>query len=186
MKNKLFVSTLVLLATTLSVSSFAEAKRRTRVDAVEDREVSAEAGASRFGFGFATYGTGGAVPSASTALSFWIDFNTRHSLQPFVGVTGSDPFTFGIGAIYRATLAGGQASGFHVGGGFNLGTMSGGAGSTPFFMNIITVAGFHFNAGSNVAFSFDGGPVFHVTPSPFVFSMLPTSAMGGASIHYMF
>lgn len=185
--KKHFYFTLVLLLSTLTVSSFAETKKKAKSEVTE--EIHSEHGTGRFGMGFATFGSSGAFPGNNSALSFWIDFNSKNSLQPFFGVTASDPFSFGVGAIYRYTLSGAQASGFHVGGGFNLGTDDNGALGNKFFCNIFPVVGLHFNLGShvnNVALSFDGGPVFHVTPSPFAFRTLPVSALAGASIHYFF
>ena len=145
---------------------------------------------TRVGFGFATYGGTGAGIGMAHALSFWIDLNQQLSVQPFLGVTSSSPFNFGVGATLRYTIRGNHTEGFHLGGGVNLGTLGGTAvgGGSTFFLNIFPVAGFHFSLGnalSNLQLSFDGGPVLAITPT-FQFQVAPLGIIGGASIHYFF
>lgn len=153
--------------------------------------------ASRLGLGFATYGTSyfGASLITSPGFSVWYDLDSRMSLQGILAVNSSDPFAFGVAGIFRYTLHGSQANGFHGGIGFNLGTQAAagaaaaGGGTTKFFLDIFPTLGLHFSLGghvSNVQLSFDGGPVFAITPSPFQFGMSSFGLLGGASIHYFF
>ena len=144
-------------------------------------------GGMRFGFGFATYGG----VNNGDAISTLFVLAPQHSLQVTLAFGSSSPFQFGGGGMYRFTFIGNQDLGFHGGIGFNLGTaIPAGGAATSFFMNLALVGGFQFNLGgaaNNVYLSFDGGPLFHVTPSPFQFSMSPLSAlMGGGAIHYVF
>ncbi len=182
------------LALTLSVASQAKTVKASAQPSTS-RGTSSEAvttsgGHSRVGLGFATYG--GAL-TAPGSLSAWIDFNSTNSIQIFTSIGSSSPFTFGIGAAYRYTLLGAQDDGMHIGIGFNLGTAAGAAAAaaagTTFFMQIVPVAGFHFSLGghvNNIQLSFDGGPSFMVTPSPFQLTMGALSAHFGAAIHYFF
>lgn len=198
MKTQSLVLSLVLVASTLCGTLQAESRPSSKKVEPLSRAVSAEgsSGQMRYGFGFATFGTASIGSSAVStgvtpgAMSLWIDFTPRMSVQTTFGVNSSSPFTFGWGAIFRSTLQGSQANGFHGGLGFNLGTVGGAAAAgTSFFANIFPVLGFHFSLGGaldNIQLSFDGGPIFAVTPSPFQFTFVPHSALGGASIHWFF
>ncbi len=168
------------------------------VTASDIREPAGDRGATRFGLGFATYGgppqLGGILVNPS--ISGWIDFSPLMSIQITAAIASSSPFQFGLGGAFRYTLHGSQADGFHVGFGFNLGTIGNGAaaiaaggGSTTFYLQLVPMFGYHFALGgalSNLQLAFDGGPVLAVTPSPFQFEILPISMLLGASIHYFF
>jgi len=170
MKKSIYTLAVLVLASTFAVQAVAETKtRRTEVTTTTTTD-----GGSRIGVGYTTY---------RDAFSVWVDLSHKLSLQPFLTVASSDPFNFAFGSILRVKVHGNDWSGFHVGGGFDLGT----AGATKeFFLNIFPIAGFAFNVGNNVGLSFDGGPMFHVTPSPFNFSLGALSTHAGASIHYFF
>lgn len=191
MKTNLLVLGVFLALTTFGISAHAEKapSKRKVVVVSEERHVDNTDNTFRWGAGFATFGTTRPV-GGGNALSFWVDFSHVYSLQPFFAINGTSPFTFGVGAILRGTINGSQANGFHLGLGFDLGTVGGGAAAaTTFYANIFPVAGMHFSLGgasSNIQLSFDGGPVFAVTPSPFQFTATPLGALAGASIHYFF
>lgn len=177
MKKSIYTLAVLVLASTFAVQAAADVKRKTTV------EVTTSDSGSRLGFGYSTFMTSA---GSKGAMSVWLDFSRKVSLQPFISVTSSDPFNFDFGSVFRIKVHGSDWGGFHVGGGFDLGTVT---AAKTFFLNIFPVAGFSFNLGgaaSNVALSFDGGPMFHVTPSPFVFALDSLSALGGASIHYFF
>jgi len=179
MKKSFYVLTVLVLASTFAVQAAAEGTRKRSVEATTTE------GGGRVGLGYATFmdSTQAANSFVKGAFSVWVDLSPKLSLQPFLSMQSSDPFNFDFGTILRVTIHGNESQGFHVGGGFDLG--SAGAGKT-FFLNIFPIAGFHVGVSSNVALSFDGGPMFHITPSPFQFSIASLSGMAGASIHYFF
>lgn len=186
MKTTSLLLGVLLVISTFSGSASADNKRKVGSGTVmSEYRAPAADGVPGFGIGFASFGSAGMPAAALGALSTWINFNGAHSLQPFFGMTSSSPFAFGGGAVYRATILGNYHNGFHIGGGFNLGTAAAGAG-TAFFCNIFPAGGAHFTILNNMLLSFDGGLIFHVTPSPFQFSALPLSDLLGASIHYFF
>jgi hypothetical protein len=56
--------------------------------------------------------------------------------------------------------------------------------SSTFFLNLFPQVGLHFEFLNNIRMTFSGGPIFMVTPSPFVFQLQSNGLMGGATIHY--
>lgn len=150
--------------------------------------------ANNFGVGFSSIG--GANAWGTPALSGLWEVAPKHSLQFLSAISSSDPFNFAFGSAYRFTAVGSHNLGWHFGFGFNLGTTGGTAGvgaiagvSPDFYLNLVPLTGFKFSLGgalSNIRLGFDGGMIFHVTPSPFQLLLTPLSATLGASIHYMF
>lgn len=175
----------------LSASLPAQAKtKRTVASTAQAPAFQADASETHIGLGFATYGGSSIGLGASPAVSVWVDLNTQMSLQGLFAVNSTNPFTFGLGGVFRYNLHGNQTNGFHGGLGFNLGTSQSVAtpGTTAFFLNIFPVAGYHFSLGgavSNLQVSIDGGPVFACTPA-FQFTIQPLSTLVGGSVHYFF
>jgi hypothetical protein len=139
----------------------------------------------KVGVGFATGNFGG----SSTALSGWFDLTTMQSIQTVATIGGVNPFQFGFGAVFRNTLVGNHQQGFHVGGGFNLGTFATGNATQPtrFYTDVFPEFGVHVTIpGTNVMASFDGGAVFQVYGGQFEFSLASLSRALGLSVHYFF
>jgi hypothetical protein len=101
-------------------------------------------------------------------------------------------FTFGLGGLYKRTLIGNEACGFHVGGGIAFGTYVG-----NFAMTIPAIAGFHYQlSGTEISFHFDGGAAFGLVSVSGVngiggttvtnFAIGPNSGLLGASVVYGF
>lgn len=145
----------------------------------------------KIGAGFSTFGMGALGAGSPGAMDIWVELNSHNSLQFLVGIATTNPFAFGYGTIYRHTCLGDEEHlGAHLGLGFNLGTVAnlGVGGGSTFFMNAFPIMGFHFNLGgalSNIRLSFDGGPIFALTPA-FQFSLQPMSGLVGGTINYFF
>lgn len=190
MKKLILGSTLVLALTQfVATQAVAAEKKTTKTTTVSTSSSSSYSDSKmRLGLGFASYGAPGTSIGLNGTVSVMMEFNDMTSLQPFFAISSVNPsFQFSVGAILRHTLHGHGDNGFHGGLGFNLGTA--GSPTTSFFVNIFPVVGYHFSLGghvSNLKLSFDMGPIFAVTPSPFNFGVVPLNAMGGASLHYMF
>jgi len=199
MKKHTFVSLALVVGLVSSTAALAKDRSKSSSHDAANASSSAPArgsmasssGEMRIGVGFTTINNGASV---------WIDLNDKHSLQGSLGLTQTSPFNFSFGAIYRATLHGSQKNGFHVGGGFDLGTTSSAAaaniaaaaagGGSKFFINIRPLAGFHFSwpGAEYILLSVDGGPNFAVNDGSFNFSFGPasTGSLIGMSVHYMF
>ncbi len=139
---------------------------------------------SRFGLGFTTIIIGDTTP----ALSGQLDMSEKDTLQFILGVESSSPFNFGVGSAYKRTVSGGQLSGFHLGGGFNLGTRTVGAKPDAFYLNLSPLAGFHFAIPgvSQLLISADGGPIFQILDGNFNFVLSQASTILGLSVHWFF
>lgn len=144
-----------------------------------------------FGLGFSSFGSG--AGAAGPAFSGLLEIGALQSLQMLAALNDSDPFEFSLGAAYRYNVFGNNNLGWHVGFGFNLGTVGTtsaiGTTSTSFYLNLIPLTGFQFALGgalSNIKLGFDGGFLMHVTPSPFTVTLNTLSALLGLHIHYFF
>lgn len=139
---------------------------------------------NRVGLGFATFNN---IGGTSTAISAWTDISSDLSAQILLAIGGTSPFEFGIGGFARKTLFGGLMNGFHVGGGFHLGTLNLG-GSAKFYVSMVPIFGFHFTwpGTNNIGLSFDGGPNFSIIDGNFNFSTSALSPLFGLNIHYFF
>jgi hypothetical protein len=137
--------------------------------------------------------TGGVAGSMTGILGF----TDLDALQLFVGIPATTgAFQFGVGALYKRTVVGNSGAGLHVGGGMGIGTNSPVAGTSSFCLNIDGVVGVHYAlANSNLAFHFDGGPVFTIQSVPnglagsstvTSFGLGALSTLLGASVVYMF
>lgn len=158
----------------------------------EVRADSPSTSANRFGLGFATGAIGGTA--TNTALSGWIDFGEKFSIQPVAAIgTTRQTFQFGAGAFFRATMHGNQNNGFHVGGGLTLGTLrladkTTGVIGSEFYTTINGLVGFHFILPhtEHIGMSFDGGPALEIVNGDSNFSLQALSSFLGWSIYYFF
>ncbi len=144
---------------------------------------------------FGTAAAGASYAPLAGSVTGILQFTSHDALQMFIGFPGtSGAFAFGGGAVYKRTVAGGEGAGFHVGGGFGLGTANL-AGNTQFALSIMGLAGIHFGVGGTpVSFHFDAGPSFSMVTVPSVagantsnltsFQMGQYSTQLGASIVY--
>ncbi len=122
------------------------------------------------------------IPVA-VAASFWLAFNQDSALQGYFGILATSPFTFGVGALYKHTVAGGNYAGLHLGGGLGLGTVQG-----VFNLNIDAVVGFHFFLPSlkNILVNVDFGPSLNILDGATNFKVGGLGTILGLSIHYIF
>lgn len=109
-------------------------------------------------------------------------------VQTYLGVFRTkDTFTFSAGGAYKFTVAGTRATGFHVGPGIVLGTVS-----DSFAFGIFGAAGGHFTVADHLFLSVDGGPAFvHISgkdggPSSSNFVLRGFGPYLGLTIAYVF
>lgn len=183
MKNKILFSVMGLVSLCTVALHAADNKSSARATASDARN---------FGIGFATFGSNIPGPSALPAISGWIHFDPKNSLQIVWGVNGTSPFTFGMGGVFRHAVVLNGGAAFHVGVGMNVGTVRATAAAlatgstTSFFFNLFPLMGFRLGLGNApIELSFDGGPILALTPTA-DFGFSPLSAIGGASIHFFF
>lgn len=108
-------------------------------------------------------------------------------------------FSFGAGGIYKFTVSGNRAMGFHVGPGLAVGTVSVGGSSVNVSGNTVTVesstkfgfsilgdVGAHYTLFDHLILSMDAGPIFSVVDGEFNFMLKPIGEVLGLSVHYLF
>lgn len=123
--------------------------------------------------------------STGQSLSAMFSFN-KNWLQTYMGIENTQgTFTFGLGAIYKFTVAGDAKTGFHVGPGFSVGTVPVG-GKAKFAFSIFGMAGAHFTLFDRLILSVDGGPMVNVVDGDANFRMKPMGETLGLGIHYLF
>lgn len=131
----------------------------------------------------------------AASLSTWFTLAERHSLQTYFSIPSTSPFNFGVGTNYKFTLTGDQALGFHIGGGFGLGsTRNPNLASNPkdpknvFFFGFTALGGMHFKVPNleNLMVNFDAGPTFTVVDGNANFTLAGLGGFLGASLHYLF
>lgn len=123
--------------------------------------------------------------STGQSLSAMFSFN-KNWLQTYMAIENTQgAFTFGLGAIYKFTVAGDAKTGFHVGPGFSVGTVPVG-GKAKFAFSIFGMAGAHFTLFDRLILSVDGGPMVNVVDGDANFRMKPMGELLGLSVHYLF
>jgi hypothetical protein len=181
---------LLILALFISVPAFAK-ERKVEIEASE----SSLHEAKPFALGVAdtTNLTGG--QSASVMFATQKDW-----IHTFLGVNHSQgSFAFGAGAIYKFTVQGTRAAGFHIGPGVSVGTVSFSGssvrvagntlsveGGTKFGFAIVGDVGAHYTLFDHLIFSMDAGPIFSVVDGSFNFMLKPIGEVLGLSFHYLF
>lgn len=194
---------IVLLATAFSLAAGTAAEARasknipSNSDSIETRASAAERSTSRVSFSGGVSSIS-AVPGSilflGGSLTGILQITHLDAIQLFLGIGATSPgFSFGVGGVYKRTLMGGESAGFHLGGGFGLGTLgqaSGTGSATDFTMTIPAVVGVHFKVpNTGVAFHFDGGAAFSLlaaTSTDVNFSVGQLSRLMGASVVYEF
>ena len=201
----------ILTVSLVATSGAAEARDRTTkshttTTTTSDRPVESRMSApdrAEHSSGSTTFGLGVSsitAVSSGGSITGIIAFTPLDLVQVLVSIpstTGS--FQFGVGGIYKRTVAGNQGAGFHIGGGAGLGMVSTAAAQSDFGMNIFGVLGVHYApGGSNIVFHLDGGPQFNLqkvstgtgaaatSTTNTSFSMNQLSSLLGASVVYMF
>lgn len=200
MKTQLLSVGLVgALACLVSGNSHAAGARASRSEIVRDVVVSSHSSSERssrgagggFGMGFASYSSLTNVSAVSVpAMSLGIDVGQAGMIQAMFGLSSASPINFGVGAEYKHIVAGSRAGGFHLGGGFGLGT-TGVTGAVPqFFLSFNAVAGVNFVLPNvnNIQIDFDFGPQvgINLANSTASLNVGGFSSVYGMSIHYFF
>jgi hypothetical protein len=103
-------------------------------------------------------------------------------LQALASVTQTKgSFSFAVGAIYKFTVAGTRANGFHMGPGFTVGTVA-----DDFAFAVFGACGGHFTLADRLLFSVDAGPMVTHTANNTNFRLRGLGNLLGASVHYVF
>lgn len=147
-------------------------------------------GTSSGGLKFSDVGIGAAfmsgnVVNSSTSLTGYFGMNQDCVIQPYLTIAGTSPFAFGFGGHYKHTVARHGDAGFHLGGGFGLGTAAtGAANNTDFFVKFNALAGlnFRFRDFNNLVFAVDFGPTLGILDGDADLVLDVTSV----SINYLF
>jgi len=151
MKTIFFLS--VILFSTLA---FAAPKKADTAPETSANRVDWEK--AKYGFGFASMGE---MTGTSAALTGLVEFDQKNWLQPLAFLDGTSPAVFGIGALYKRVVASRGNAGFHLGGGFTMGSVIKSAGGTGIGAGIAAIGGFHveFPGADQILLQLDGGPV---------------------------
>lgn len=176
----------VLLALAVSTSAFAAPRDTKKTAEPSDVHPVPAVTSSSGGFGIG-YASTLIFTGAASSVTGLIKINETNAIQVFLSIPTTSPFEFTAGGNYKYTVSGGSSAGFHVGGGFTLGSLSVGRGN-GFALAVGPTAGIHFAlpSVSRVQFHFDGGPVFSTVDGNSNFVLGSHSALLGASIIYMF
>lgn len=185
-KNRMALIILAIMIFNFEGISFAREHSSRRV--ASDAEVTVSE-TKRFGLGFATLQS--VIPGSSAGLiAGVVEFDKLNSITLLLSLPTTSPFALGVGGLYKHTVSGSQAAGFHVGGGIGIGNITAlNTSYLGFGLNIL--GGFHFEVpgAPQVSVSFDGGPSFNLiasTPSQTNFQVSAFSPALGASIIYLF
>lgn len=140
MKKILFVLALI------STTTFAAPKSAPMRSVNEASNTSSYLGVSTDAFATGTVNPG---------LSALFNFSDKVGLQVYAAIDGTTPkFGFGVGGNIKVSVIGNSTKGFHIGGGFGLGsTLAAGT----FFANIYGLLGLHFPIVDSVMVVADGG-----------------------------
>lgn len=188
-KTNTILLALILVSTSAFAKSTGPAKATTDTTSYSRSAPHTSSGGQGFAVGMTTFTALG----GSGGLSALIPVG-QNVIQTTLTMGTSGGFSFGLGGLYKATVAGNSDTGFHVGGGLGLGVTSTGSttiagitvatGGTAFALSLGGVAGFHHELVANkIQVSFDAGPIITVTPGV-AFSIVPFSSLAGFSIHY--
>ena len=121
--------------------------------------------------------------SVSGGESLSAMFSTyRDWIQVYVGVFQTkNVFDFGVGGAYKFTLAGNRLTGFHVGPGVILGTVS-----DDFAFSVFGAIGGHFTFLERLIVSIDAGPMVNHTQNNTNIRIRPLGNVLGLSAFYLF
>lgn len=197
MKSLKSLVLLVIISALAASNAFAKDAKKTHKHTEDADEVtseqaapSAHSGGHMFGFGFMTAGTF----NAGSALAMELNISSTDNIQPFLGITTTNNFQWGLGAIYRHTIVHGENAGLHVGGALGLGT-SGNVAPTQGNANLHTAFNaavgptggmhFHFPSVPNIEVFLDGGAMIQINDGTANFFLQSLSPFAGLSIAYL-
>ncbi|MCC7440022.1 MAG: hypothetical protein IT285_00215 [Bdellovibrionales bacterium] len=133
----------------------------------------------------------------ATALSSIHLIDDKNAVQTYFAIGTSSPFGFGLGGMYKHTVAGDRKAGLHIGGGLGLGTAGStaaaqafgiGGNSSVFYLTFGGNAGVHFSVTreDNVLISVDGGVILNIVDGNASFGIRGFSDDTlGLSVHYL-
>jgi len=127
--------------------------------------------------------------TTTPSISALFILQDKLSLQTYAMLADTSPFLFAIGANMKYSLIGDAVKGFHIGGGFGLGTIVGTAVApattgTDFFVDINALMGLHFPIVESVMINIDGGATLGVGGNNTTFVIGGNSVLLGLSILY--
>ncbi len=172
MKKVLF--SLAALALLVGSPSFAKEKKA----AAPATSYDSDSGHGSFWLGLTTdtFATGTTAPG----LTGLIGFSDKLGLQMYLAIDGTTPkFGFGVGANIKYNAVGNWNKGFHIGGGFGLGST---VAAATFYANIYGLMGLHWQPTDGILLSADGGLGITIVSGATTMKLGTTSPMLGASI----
>jgi hypothetical protein len=108
--------------------------------------------------------------------------NGQDWIQTYAAIySTNNDFDFGAGGVYKFTVAGNRMTGFHVGPGFTVGTVSG-----VFGFAILGAAGGHFTIADHLLLAVDGGPMVTHTKNNTNFRLRGLGSYLGLTVAYIF
>jgi len=183
--------TLLVMVLALGVSNMSWAPGKDKFAPIGGTMSSSSPSNVKFGVGISSWEPNF---SGNASLAGTLEFNPKAKLQVFLGIPGSNPFSFNLGGVFKAKVHESEKISLHVGGGLGLGVVQGTAvvagvpipgGGSSFALAIAGVAGFEvpFPGTNNVTIDFDGGVALKLTPAV-EFSMGPMSSLLGMGVTY--
>ena len=176
MKN--VILSLAALAVVISAPSFATAKKVTTTTTTRTvNEDTSTPGHGSFWLGVTTdnFATGTTNPG----LSALIGFNDKVALQLYAAIDGTTPkFGFGVGGNVKVNVVGNWNKGFHLGGGFGLGST---VAAATFYAQIYGLLGLHWQPVDGVMVIADGGLGITIVSGATTFRM-GTPGVAGLSL----
>lgn len=141
-------------------------------------------GPTTYGLGVSTLSL---VPGDPTITGL-INMGHQFSIQPLAAVhTTAGSFSFEAGVLGKYNVAGTHEAGLHLGGGVDMGSISGGAKSV-FAVAVTALAGIHASLPglSKIQFHLDAGPGLTIIDGNSAFALKPLSSALGLSVFYLF
>jgi hypothetical protein len=195
MKNLILISLIVSVGLSSAFGAEKKAKTSAHDSITTSQSAPLSTGGPRWGLGMATYSITGLFGASLAGI---MSFDPKNSLQPMFTIAHTaGSFQFDIGALFRHSMIQGTNTGFHIGGGFGLGTTPGtttttatGARTTSndLAVAISGVAGFKYTlpGTEDVILYADAGPVIQLVDGDADFHLSPFSGFFGATLVYLF
>lgn len=189
MRIKNQVAFLILGLITIHLADISSARAATSRRVASEATEVPSTDSKRFGLGFATVQS--VIPgSAAGTVTGFFELDKMNSVQAFLSLPSTSPFSFGVAGLYKHTISGNKASGFHIGGGIgiaNIATLN----SSTLGLGLNLLGGIHFElpGAPQILVNLDGGPSFTLissSPSQSNFQLAAFSPALGASVVYLF
>jgi hypothetical protein len=182
-KSKIILLIFGSLILNFESNSFARMQNGRRIASEAEVSVSES---KRFGLGFSTLQS--IIPGGSaSSIAGFLALDNINSISVFLSLPTTSPFSFGLAGLFKRTISGNKAAGFHVGGGVGVSNIV--SSSLGLGLNILGGIHFELPGAPQVLVNLDGGPSLSLissSPSQTSFSITAFSPALGASVVYLF